>query len=288
MSDATAAQPIKEHADPDQWHARLLALLRQYFGEDDIRLLAFNLKLDYDDLPGLSKTEKTISLVEHCIRSGTVSQLIDECRALRPPLDWAEIQSNARAHPVTLDTGEEPNFMGVHVVTKARVGGVRSRLVLAGALLLGLGVIGLLARALLPTPPPTAQPGRSNLEELRAENIYGTFLAAAQKTGQVEAFDAPGGVTIFAPIDSALAEVSPARITQLQTNATHVRCHTVVGQVKPPAPGQSFNLVSIGGCAINFRNEGGTLRVNNASAAFGSATKDGHVYPIDQLLSPGP
>ena len=65
----------------------LLALrhaLNQGFGEEDLRDLAFELAIDYDDLPGATRKAKARELVLHCRRHERLAELRQAILQQRP------------------------------------------------------------------------------------------------------------------------------------------------------------------------------------------------------------
>jgi len=70
----------------------LLAWLHQNiascFGDEELRLLCFDLGVDYADLPAEGKDGKARELVGHMERRGRTSELAETCRKLRPNVEW--------------------------------------------------------------------------------------------------------------------------------------------------------------------------------------------------------
>lgn len=55
-----------------------------HYNLDEIRLLCANIDVDYDDLPGETKTVKILELVEYCERRSRLDKLMQQCREDRP------------------------------------------------------------------------------------------------------------------------------------------------------------------------------------------------------------
>ncbi len=74
-----------------------LALLRQtitdYFNEDELQNLCFDLGVDHEILPGQSKVDKARELIAYLKNRGRMRDLFHACAKQRPQLPWAEITS---------------------------------------------------------------------------------------------------------------------------------------------------------------------------------------------------
>jgi hypothetical protein len=75
-------------AKPDRSTIRLL--LVQYFDEEEIRSLAFDLEVDYDSLRGEGKASKTRELVAHMDRHGRLSEFLEIGPRLRSDVPWED------------------------------------------------------------------------------------------------------------------------------------------------------------------------------------------------------
>ncbi len=58
------------------------------FGLEDLRDLSFNLNIDFESIPGQSKSAKARELVLYCKRRGLLLDLITELAAQRPNMVW--------------------------------------------------------------------------------------------------------------------------------------------------------------------------------------------------------
>lgn len=83
----------------------LLSQLRQalalYFDRSELHSLAFDLNVDFEELPGATKSDKARSLVTYMGRRGRLMELVWMCRKLRPSAAWPEF-------PVHKTAGEAP------------------------------------------------------------------------------------------------------------------------------------------------------------------------------------
>ncbi len=66
----------------------LLALIRKYFNEDDLRIACFQIAVDYEDLPALGKTAKIMELIRFCHRNGRLPALLKTVAQERPRATW--------------------------------------------------------------------------------------------------------------------------------------------------------------------------------------------------------
>lgn len=62
----------------------LRAALSDRFGEEDLRDLAFDLAIEYDDLPGATRKDKARELVVYCHRRGLLPELKQAILQRRP------------------------------------------------------------------------------------------------------------------------------------------------------------------------------------------------------------
>ncbi len=80
------------------WHVRLRQVLVEYFSEGDIKILCFDLGVDFDNLSGENKGEKIIDLIERLVRLNRILELIDRCNEMRPNIPWDEIREAVIQH----------------------------------------------------------------------------------------------------------------------------------------------------------------------------------------------
>lgn len=91
------------NAQLPNWHVRLRRALVEYFSEDDLETLCFDLRVDFDDLPGQNKTQKVVTLITHMSRLGRISELIDLCSEVRPNVPWGNLRAAALRHPLVVE-----------------------------------------------------------------------------------------------------------------------------------------------------------------------------------------
>lgn len=67
---------------------KLRQILNDYLNESELQNLAFDLGVDYENLPGKSKGDKARELIAFLERRGRLSDLIQTCYQLRPNAPW--------------------------------------------------------------------------------------------------------------------------------------------------------------------------------------------------------
>ncbi len=159
---------VRKMSDPtpiiSSWHIRLRRILVDYFSEDELRTLCFDLRVDYDDLRGSNKTKKVVNLISHLARLERMEELIDLSQAARPNAPWEDLRTAALQNPLLVD--EEPDEATGTTSKPASqsrlfTGKQRDRLLFGIvmallAVLLTAGVGTLLIRAALDTSQPEA------------------------------------------------------------------------------------------------------------------------------------
>lgn len=64
--------------------------MKSVFGEDDLRELCFELKIQYEDIPGFTRQIKIIELIYHTYRRGEIGHLVALCQLKRPHIVWPD------------------------------------------------------------------------------------------------------------------------------------------------------------------------------------------------------
>ncbi len=75
---------ISAEIDP----TRLRQLFSENFDQSELRILCFDLKVDFDQLKGEIKEEKIIELILYMARHHRLEELLARCRELRPSVRW--------------------------------------------------------------------------------------------------------------------------------------------------------------------------------------------------------
>jgi hypothetical protein len=141
------------------WHVRLREILENYFDENDIETLCFDLRFDYESLAGEGKTRKIVELIKEFARQGRIGELIDYCSRQRPNVAWAELRAAAVQNPLVVD--REPDAGQAAPAPRPRPrpqpSPGRSKWLYAAIALVVLAVV---LRVLWPQPsPPGPGPG---------------------------------------------------------------------------------------------------------------------------------
>lgn len=76
-----------------KYFAGLRQTLADRFNEGELHTLCFDLGIDYDDLPGASKSDKARELVAYLKRHRRISELIDTGQQIRPDVSWDGVRA---------------------------------------------------------------------------------------------------------------------------------------------------------------------------------------------------
>jgi hypothetical protein len=71
--------------------AKLRHYISQYFDETELRDICFDLGVDYPDLRGQGRKDKSRELVLHLDRRQRIPELVDICRRQRPNVEWPNL-----------------------------------------------------------------------------------------------------------------------------------------------------------------------------------------------------
>lgn len=58
------------------------------FSKDELRILCFDIGIDFEEFAESGKSALAMQLILHCERNGLIAILLDKCRAMRPDLVW--------------------------------------------------------------------------------------------------------------------------------------------------------------------------------------------------------
>ncbi len=86
---------------------QLRKLLIKHFSLDELRVLCFDLGLEYEDLPGSTRTTKMHGLIEYLQRRGELPRLFAEIHVQRPDGAWPKFD-NHRSSTVVHENFVEP------------------------------------------------------------------------------------------------------------------------------------------------------------------------------------
>jgi eukaryotic-like serine/threonine-protein kinase len=80
---------IVEAYPPHEYHIKLIGIFTDRFNEEELRDFCHYLKdVDYENLPGNSKSEKTRELINYLKRRNRVEELVELGNKLRPDIKW--------------------------------------------------------------------------------------------------------------------------------------------------------------------------------------------------------
>jgi hypothetical protein len=83
-AEATAPTAVSEAVNVGQLRRNMLKAL----DDDELADLCFDMNVDYDSLRGESKNGRVRELILLCERSGRLPELLEQCRLMRPNLEW--------------------------------------------------------------------------------------------------------------------------------------------------------------------------------------------------------
>ena len=78
---------------------KLRELVAQSFDMNELRLLCFDLGIDFEDLTGENKAGKTMSLVQYFDRRNQIETLVRWCEKERPGTAWSELELKSEILP---------------------------------------------------------------------------------------------------------------------------------------------------------------------------------------------
>jgi uncharacterized surface protein with fasciclin (FAS1) repeats len=131
-----------------------------------------------------------------------------------------------------------------------------------------------------------------NIVEIAVSNEnFTTLVAAVQAAGLVEALQSPGPFTVFAPIDSAFAQLPPGTVQTLVQNppqlARILKYHVVAGKYTKADLANLTTVTSLEGTSIRLNMS--LNEVKNATAIATDIEADnGIIHVIDRVILMGP
>ncbi|MBK8986825.1 MAG: hypothetical protein IPM39_12250 [Chloroflexi bacterium] len=87
-----AALPPTMPYDYDR--VKLRHLVAAYFDESELQTLCFDLRLDYEELPGKNKSDKVVQLLLRLERRDQIPTLLQHIQAQRPTAPWHEVAAD--------------------------------------------------------------------------------------------------------------------------------------------------------------------------------------------------
>jgi hypothetical protein len=86
---------VQRHHDPE---VQVYQNLGEYFSEEDLKELAFEMNVDYEKLPGVEKRSKARELTLHLMRRRELDRLIEYGRERRPNAPWPDLKNKVSGH----------------------------------------------------------------------------------------------------------------------------------------------------------------------------------------------
>ena len=68
--------------------SELHRLISEFFTEEDLQQAAFDIGVDWDDVPGTNKSAKIRNLITWLEDRGRLYRLVGYCQRERPKIDW--------------------------------------------------------------------------------------------------------------------------------------------------------------------------------------------------------
>ncbi|MCA9977492.1 MAG: hypothetical protein KC413_17155 [Anaerolineales bacterium] len=90
--NSVTSSPVAAGQGTDAQRGTLRQMMEQAFSLDDIQSITFDLKFDYENLSGTTKTAKIRALIQTSERLQRLADLITICRQMRPNLDWSQAE----------------------------------------------------------------------------------------------------------------------------------------------------------------------------------------------------
>ena len=105
------SNPVENSSEPVN-KPLLRELIAKHFDLEEIKVLCFDLNVDYEDLTGEKKAGKTMSLVLYFDRRDNLSGLIQKLRKERPRVDWDLVEHPTGSAEVSLSKTNKAAAIG--------------------------------------------------------------------------------------------------------------------------------------------------------------------------------
>ncbi|MCO6435393.1 hypothetical protein [Nitrosomonas nitrosa] len=116
---STRTTPERADFSEREFLIKLFKILSNRFNQEEIRVLCFHLGIEYEDLQGEGKKDKTVSLIKQLYRYNRINEFIDTGKSLRPDITWEEyLVTTAGGLPKKILRSTQPNVEGLYI--KAR------------------------------------------------------------------------------------------------------------------------------------------------------------------------
>lgn len=129
------------------------------------------------------------------------------------------------------------------------------------------------------------------LEALASSGHFATLGRAIRDAGLAEMLAGVGPFTVFAPTDSAFAQMPGADLHALLEDAAALKhvvaLHIVPERVRAPLVGRPSSAVTIDGRTLSLTRDNGEYRVGNARIVKTNiAASNGVIHAINSVLTP--
>ncbi len=142
------------------------------------------------------------------------------------------------------------------------------------------------------TPASTATPGKKNLfETALAANDLKTLAGLLDSSGLADTLKGQDPYTIFAPTDSAFAQISPDSLDALKKDPEKLKAllqyHVVKGALTPSNMATMTQTTTTEGQPISITVNADSTTVNGVKLSTPTGdSSNGVIYPIDSVLVP--
>lgn len=252
--------------------AALRRSLAAHFSDAELQTLAHDLGIDYEELPGQTKSAKIVHLIQTAARRGAILDLIALCQTERPNADWHAIRVAATANPQQfLLAPDETQSLLAASPDRALKFGIALGALMMLLLACGFGG-GLLAGQVVRVTLNPVQPNLDSLGQviIRIENQQFTpqgagisFARAMQIIGNL-----PAGASLALQLDNVQATTIVAEVTKGHPDAPardlHIR-FLANGQITANVRVRRLGDRRVA-LAYTARAEGGRIVITPASA----------------------
>lgn len=97
--------------------------INDYFNAEELADLCFRLGIEYENLPGGTKSARARELADYCRRHGRVDDLIATCRQLRPHVLWTDPETAPTPSPEQANFGGPPTGLPTSNIPTTLPGG---------------------------------------------------------------------------------------------------------------------------------------------------------------------
>jgi uncharacterized surface protein with fasciclin (FAS1) repeats len=144
-----------------------------------------------------------------------------------------------------------------------------------------------------PLPAAAAPPALDILDVAEQAGTFNTLAAALEAADLVDVLRGDGPFTVFAPTDEAFAQLPAGTVESLlqpgsrDTLIAVLTYHVVPGRISALDAVTAGSADSLQGAPLDFRIEGGTLRVGDARVQSNDVpARNGVIHVIDSVLLP--